>query len=410
MTDIGFAKVSSPVLERLLFNLNALAELGEVIASPGDFRRVVKSCLYMVMGTFASSKGAIFRYDYEKNEIRVIVSKGLGNLSRFKVPFKQDAMKDIVGCNGPMDIRSPSLPRSVRAELVKIGARVVAPLTVKDEFLGLITINDKLTDEDFSAYDLRLFSVMAQHIAVSLHSHSLLNKLMHKYNENKVLYENLSSIYYDTVGAFATAIDAKDAYTKGHSHRVSAYCTALAKEMGLSADEVEGMRIAGLLHDIGKVAIDKTIINKPSPLTAVETEELFSHPVVGYEILSKIKFPWTGIQKMIRNHHEKVDGSGYPDRLIRKKIPFGARMMAIVDAFDAMTTDRPYRPRLSFEEVMREFRENLNSQFDPAILKPFLSAIRKEVSGEVERPSIVPFLNERLDIDSVDRLLEGFPA
>ena len=83
MTDIGFAKVSSPVLERLLFNLNALAELGEVIASPGDFRRVVKSCLYMVMGTFASSKGAIFRYDYEKNEIRVIVSKGLGNLSRF---------------------------------------------------------------------------------------------------------------------------------------------------------------------------------------------------------------------------------------------------------------------------------------------------------------------------------------
>jgi HD-GYP domain-containing protein (c-di-GMP phosphodiesterase class II) len=85
-------------------------------------------------------------------------------------------------------------------------------------------------------------------------------------------------------------------------------------------------------------------------------------------------------------------------------------MMAIVDAFDAMTTDRPYRPRLSFEEVMREFRENLNSQFDPAILKPFLSAIRKEVSGEVERPSIVPFLNERLDIDSVDRLLEGFPA
>ncbi|MBI5587743.1 MAG: HD domain-containing protein [Deltaproteobacteria bacterium] len=408
MTDIDLS------LERLLFNLNTLAELGEEITSPKDFTRVVKSSLYMVMGSFSASRGAIFQHDPDRNAFYVIASKGLPSAAReLSIKFAPETVKEIIKYNKPVDMRDANAAALLgrgKAELDKIGSRVVAFLIVKDELLGLISVNDRFTGEDFTLYDMQLLSVMAQHISFSLHSHSLLMRLMHKYTENKGLYENLRRIYYDTIHAFAAAIDAKDAYTRGHSHRVSAYSAVLAREMGWSTDEIEGIRIAGLLHDIGKIAVDKTIINKASPLTTNECRELNSHPVVGYEILSKIKFPWKGIPMMTRNHHEKVDGSGYPDRLRKSDIPMGARIMALVDAFDAMTTDRPYRPRLSFKEAMDEIKDNFDKQFDPEVVTPFISVIRKEVTGEVENRSIVPLLQEHLDAATISRLLDGFPC
>ncbi len=401
-------------LERLLFNLNTLAELGEEVTSPKDFTRVVKSALYMVMGSFSASKGVIFRHDPEEKFFSPIASKGLGDVRGLRFTLTKEAMQRFVAHNKPIDLKLDpeysALLGPARAELEKAGARVIAFLVVKDEIMGLISINEKFSGEDHSVYDFQLLSVMAQHIAFSLHGHSLLLRLMRKYSENKGLYDNLRRIYYDTIHAFAAAIDAKDAYTKGHSHRVSAYCSVLAREMGWASDEIEGIRISGLLHDIGKIAVDKSIINKATPLTSNECRELNSHPVIGYEILSKIKFPWKGIPMMTRNHHEKVDGSGYPDRLKRDEIPMGARIMALVDAFDAMTTDRPYRPRLSFKEAMDEVKTNFGKQFDPEVVQPFVSVIRKEVLGTVENPSIVPLLQEHLDSVTINRLLDGFPG
>lgn len=401
-------------MERLLFNLNTLAELGEEITSHKDFTRVVKSALYMVMGSFSASRGVIFQYEPRDGRFSPIASKGLGDVRGVNFKLAPEAMRRFIGHNKPIDLKNDTeyaaLLGGAREELEKVGARIVAFLVVKDEVMGLITINEKFSGEEYSVYDFQLLSVMAQHIAFSLQGHTLLMRLMHKFNENKGLYDNLRRIYYDTIHAFAAAIDAKDAYTKGHSHRVSAYCSVLAREMGWSSDEIEGIRISGLLHDIGKIAIDKSIINKVTPLTSNESRELNSHPVVGYEILSRIKFPWKGIPIMTRNHHEKVDGSGYPDRLKKDEIPIGARIMALVDAFDAMTTDRPYRPRLSFKEAMDEVKGSLGKQFDPDVAQPFVSVIRKEVVGAVENPSIVPLLQEHLDSVTIERLLAGFPA
>lgn len=400
-------------LERLLFNLNTLAELGEEITSPKDFHRVMKSSLLMVMGSFTASRGAIFNYDQEKKEFAPMASKGLGELKGINVRLSPEAVKEFIRFNKPIDLKVEDAHTALlgpsKGELEKMNSRLVAFFVVKDELLGLITIGDRFSGGDYTVYDKQLLSVMAQHIAFSLHSHSLLMRLMHKYSENKGLYDNLRRIYYDTIHAFAAAIDAKDAYTKGHSHRVSAYGAVLAREMGWNGEEIEGIRIAGLLHDIGKIAVDKSIINKASPLTSNECRELNSHPVIGYEILSRIKFPWKGIPMMTRNHHEKVDGSGYPDRLKKTDIPIGARVMALVDAFDAMTTDRPYRPRLSFKEAIDEVRENFGKQFDPDVVQPFLSVIKKEIMGEVENRTIVPLLQEHLDSVTVTRLLEDFP-
>ncbi|MBF8277832.1 MAG: hypothetical protein HW390_2905 [Candidatus Brocadiaceae bacterium] len=401
-----------PTVERFLFNLNTLGELGEEICSPKDFNSVIKSALYMVMGSFFASKGIIFKYDPLQKIFFPVVSKGIDNMAGITLRLSDEAIGAFVGYNKPLDLKGSSPMLSyfspVRTEFAKFGARIVVFLIVGNELIGALSINDKFSGEGYTDYDFQLLSIMSQHLSYSLHNHSLLVKLMHKYTENKELYENLRQAYYNTIHSFAAAIDAKDSYTKDHSHRVSAYCSALAREMGWAEEDIEGIRVAGLLHDIGKLAVDKTIINKSSPLTKFELGELYSHPVVGYEILSKIKFPWESIPMMTRNHHEKVDGNGYPDKLKKSEIPIGARMMSLVDAFDAMTTNRPYRSRRSFAEAINELKNHCNEQFDTDIAHTFITAVRKEVL-ELNSPSIILHLHELLDITAIDKLLEHFP-
>ena len=401
-----------PTVERFLFNLNTLGELGEEICSPKDFNSVIKSALYMVMGSFFASKGIIFKYDPVQKIFFPVVSKGIDNVAGITLPLSDEAIGEFVRHNKPLDIKGSSPMLSylspARAELAKFGARIMVFLIVGSELIGALSINDKFSGEGYTDYDFQLLTIMSQHLSYSLHNHSLMVKLMHKYNENKALYENLRQAYYNTIHSFATAIDAKDSYTKGHSHRVSVYCSALAREMGWSDDDIEGIRVAGLLHDIGKLAVDKTIINKSSTLNEFELGEMYSHPVVGYEILSKIKFPWEYIPLMTRNHHEKMDGNGYPDKLKKSEIPVGARMLSLVDAFDAMTTNRPYRSRRTFAEAVTELKRHCNKQFDTDIVYTFITAVRKEVQ-EVNSPLIILHMHELLDTTAIDKLLEHFP-
>ncbi|MFQ5585647.1 MAG: HD-GYP domain-containing protein [Thermodesulfobacteriota bacterium] len=387
-------------LEKLLFNLDALAELGEVLTSPEDYQRIVRSSLYMIMGTFSASSGAILRYDKKVRSVKPIVSKGVGNENDIALELSELQIKEMAGLKRPVDLKEAGALQgpleTLKTDLERVKARIVAPLVVKEEFLGFITVSGKFSGDEYTKDDFRLLSVMAHHIAVSLHSHSLLNKLIYKYGENRKLYDNLSRIYYDTIHAFAAAIDAKDAYTKGHSHRVATYCATLAKEIGWGDEETEGIRIAGLLHDIGKIAVDRSIINKESPLTKDEMLELNSHPVIGYDILSRVKFPWDGVSKMTRNHHERIDGNGYPDRLRGDNIPLGAKIMSLADAFDAMTTDRSYRMALSAEEALSELQRHSGKQFDDHVVQSFLSILYKEISG-VNKPSVLPLLSSEIN-------------
>ena len=400
-------------LERFLFNLNTLAELGEESNSSKDFNNVVKSALYMVMGSLFVSKGIIFKYEHDKKTFYPLASKGVDSANEITLKLTDEAIKEVVKYNMPLDIRGDdplvSLLGNTKAELEKFGARVITFLVVNSELIGAISLNDTFSGEEYTAYDFQLLSIMTRHISFILHSHSLLLKLIHTYNENKELYENLRCIYQDTIHSFATAIDAKDAYTKSHSHRVSVYSAAIAKGMGWASEDIESVRIAGLLHDIGKIAIDKSIINKSSMLTDQERQEIFSHPVIGYDILSKIKFPWKNIPIITRNHHERLDGSGYPDKLKKDEILMGARIMTFADSFDAMTTNRPYRPSLSFTEAMNEINKNCDKQFDPDIVHTFLTVIQKETLGKPEHPSIISYLQEQPDSVLVNRLLESFP-
>jgi putative nucleotidyltransferase with HDIG domain len=182
--------------------------------------------------------------------------------------------------------------------------------------------------------------------------------------DEKLHVEQIAELHLRTIEALALAIDAKDHTTHDHLQRVRVYAIEIGKEMGLSAVDLEALRAAALLHDIGKLAIPEHIINKPGRLSPEEFEKMKIHPVVGGEILERVNFPYP-VVPIVRAHHEKWDGTGYPDGLQGEQIPIGARMLSVVDCLDALTSDRQYRRSIPLDEAMREVVSQAGKQFDP---------------------------------------------
>lgn len=180
----------------------------------------------------------------------------------------------------------------------------------------------------------------------------------------------------------AQAVETKDKYTEGHLWRLRSYGEQLASACGLPSDEVRAVRYGGILHDIGKIGVSERILSKPGPLTPDEIAEMRQHPDLGARIVSQMRFA-RDVAPIIRWHHEYWDGSGYPNGLCGEEIPIGARIITIVDAYDAMTTDRPYRAALGYDEALRRLRIGRAKQFDPFILDVFLDLV---ISGQLITP------------------------
>ncbi len=201
---------------------------------------------------------------------------------------------------------------------------------------------------------------------------------------NKHLTE-LNRLYLSTVETLAMAIDAKDQITHGHIRRVQTYAVGLAKAIGVTdSTEIRAIEAAALLHDMGKLAVPEHILNKPGKLTASEYDRMKLHASVGAQILSAIDFPYP-VVPIVRHHHENWDGTGYPDGLSGTNIPLGARIMAVVDCYDALTSDRPYRPALSDEEALTIIEERKGTMYDPTVTEAFVN-VHAEISPEVNEP------------------------
>jgi len=199
-------------------------------------------------------------------------------------------------------------------------------------------------------------------------------------------HHELRTAYVQTIRALAEAVDAKDAYTRGHSERVGVYASKIAREVGLPRELIERVYIAGLLHDVGKIGIRDYVITKPDRLTAEEYEEIKRHPEIGAKILEPVSF-LSDVVECVRHHHEWYDGSekGYPDRLRADRIPLPSRIILVADTVEAMTSDRPYRAGLPLEMVVRELHKFSGSQFDPACVDACLRLLDREAEDFIQK-------------------------
>jgi HD-GYP domain-containing protein (c-di-GMP phosphodiesterase class II) len=190
------------------------------------------------------------------------------------------------------------------------------------------------------------------------------------------LYKDLNDLFLSTIKAIANAIEAKDPYTRGHSDRIRTFSLLIAKELGLQEQEIKDLEIAALLHDVGKIGVPEALLRKRSALTPEENEEMMKHPVIGADILFSIKQLQSAIPG-IRHHQERYDGKGYPDGLSGEDIPLLARIIAVADTFDAMTSDRPYRKALQDQEALKELEHCSGVQFDEKCVRAFIIGYAK---------------------------------
>ena len=211
---------------------------------------------------------------------------------------------------------------------------------------------------------------------------------MAKLENEKNHVAEMAALHMRTIEALALAIEAKDQTTHDHLERVRVYAVEMAKRLNLPPDEIEALRAAALLHDIGKLAVPEHIISKPGRLTPEEFEKMKIHPIVGAEILERVHFPYP-VVPIVLSHHERWDGTGYPEGLKGEEIPMGARILSAVDCLDALATDRQYRKALPLDDAMQWVADQAGKQFDPQVVS-LLKSIYKELEGTVRQQSQTP--------------------
>ncbi len=381
-------KATAKEYQRLLFTLDAVTDLSQHAVEAREFTAAARSILYLLLGSVGISRGMLLRYDLAGRLFPAAVKGGSLTIVRAaerdgKLPpcTRREAaelaqLKELVAAG------DKRLPTALRAFLSHAGLSQALPLVVRGRLGGVLALGSRLNGAPLTLHECSALETLGRYAAVLLQQHDLMQQLRAAVDENLRLCETLANTYFDTVQAFSTAIDAKDIYTRGHSVRVARYSAALALRLGLPPKTVAGIRIGAYLHDIGKIVLDRALLNKPGRLSDEELREVACHPVVGDEVLSAVSFPWPEVRAVVRSHHERLDGKGYPDGLRGNQIPLPARVLAIADAFDAMTSNRPYRNRmplaLAFDELVRYSGE----QFDPALVHAFLEQCRSEIEME----------------------------
>ena len=390
--------------QKLIHSFGALADLGQEIADTGDFIEMVRTSLHLLLGTLAIRRGAIVECPAHLETTNPLALWGLSE--DYDARFIVDAATReafLNSDNGAFEVAEEGTVKESALESFLVAYRpefrtqlieLVVPMIVRGSLTGLVLLGGKASGESFSTDDIELIRSMVRHIGVGIHTHRLLAEVKQQAEDNRRLYFDLRAIYRDTVRAFAAAIDIKDKYTQGHSERVGKYSEIIARELGFGEEEVEGMAIAGYLHDVGKLVVERDIINAPYRIDAKQSSELNRHPAAGFEILSPIHHPYADIPLMARYHHERMDGGGYPDGLTDTQIPLGAKIVTVADSFDAMTTDRPYKTRRTFDGVVDDLRRNTGTQFDPVVVSAFCRALLKELSGETKERKFLKMLGK----------------
>jgi HD-GYP domain-containing protein (c-di-GMP phosphodiesterase class II) len=242
---------------------------------------------------------------------------------------------------------------------------ICVPVKVKEKVIGVLEAINKRKRGGFNKQDLSLLISLADQVAIAL--------------DNSRLYQELEEMFFQTTDSLADAIEKRDPYTGGHTQRVTQYSLAIAKYLQLKPLERKWLKITSALHDIGKIGIEDHILKKPEPLSPEEFDRIKRHSDMGAKIIEHI-WQLREIVPGVRYHHEHVNGQGYPDGLKGEEIPVLAKIVAVADTYDAMTTDRPYRKAINKEAAVEELRRCSGTQFDNEVVGAFITAYQ---NGEI---------------------------
>lgn len=359
---------------RQVSQLSAINEVGRYISSSLDSRVVLTGVVDTIMLLIPSDSASLMIAGHD-GQLRAEIVRGIDE-SYFSA-VQEDLNKGVAGLvikgrNAMLIDDTSRSPEYIKTDDELPKTMLCAPLVARDKVVGVISLERELLGDarPFTEEQLSLLTILTSQAAVSI--------------ENASLYENLLNVYLETVQSLAAAIEAKDSYTSGHSKRVSIYAVAIAEQMGIDEDELKTLKHTALLHDIGKIGISKQILEKPTPLSGEEWNNIRDHPSVGAEILKSVAF-LKDVGEQLKHHHERFDGTGYPDGLKGDEIPVGSRVIAVADTFDAMTSTRPYRRGLAADVAFTEIERCSGAQFDPLVVDAFL-AIREKITELLNSP------------------------
>jgi len=350
-------------LDRKTLNISAINTLTHILSTRQSMDLLTTRISSFLSKTFSAQhihilfleKNKVQVYSYTQGKLNELWAprpdrKNWFYLSLFEAARSVTLKKEELNNLGKEVFWTKKIPKNMAA----------IPLFRTEGVFGAIVLGD-LADQLFRE-DIILLQIMAGQVAIAL--------------ERIRMYINLEENYLATIKALASSIEAKDPYTRGHSERVTRLSLLLGELMGLSHNELLTLKYGGLLHDIGKIGIPELILNKPGSLTEREFCAIRRHPVIGADIVTPVSF-LQGTLPLIRYHHERYDGAGYPEGIPSKRLPLSVRILTICDAFDAMSSDRPYRKALPVRLCTKELSEKAGSQFDPEIVTVFTSLINE---------------------------------
>ncbi|MFC1914265.1 HD domain-containing phosphohydrolase [Chloroflexota bacterium] len=355
--------------------LDLLYEVSKKVSSTSRLARLLERVVQMTQCTLkaaASSVLLISDSDEEQELVFEVVGGPAGKALRHAKINARNGIAGWVARTGKPAIvndvaKDPRFDKTIDLTTGFVTRSIICtPMIVQRKITGVIEVLNKLDGSNFSEHDLETLISVTPTAAMAI--------------ENARLHQSVLDAYKGTIRALAAAIDAKDPYTRGHSERVMEYVLQAGQALSLPEDELEVLEYASILHDIGKISIADNILNKPDSLTPKEWAIMHTHPATGANMIKDIPF-LAKASELVRHHHERYDGTGYPDGLQGSRIPIGARLIAVADAFDTMTTDRAYRPALTLDYTISELHGCAGTQFCPLAIKAFVSGLRQSIKN-----------------------------
>ena len=392
---------------RLLRTVEALSELGPELTAEREFSDTARRMLRAVMEAAGAREGALFVFNEKPTMLTSVAADGFAMLPEPAfIPLLPKHAHALTAAHGPIVLNAStysiflSSNGNVAPELFKC----LAPLKASGKLAGVVALGQRPGNAPYEDAELDAMELLCSYIGLAVQNHALSQTLAQRVTENLRLMASLHGFYDTALEAFATAIDVKHVNIHGHSLRVGRYAAAIGEAIGFEGGEVAALRSAGYLHDIGKVAVDRRLFSKPEALNAEEFREMADHTVVGHQIVSSVEFPWPKIHEAVRWHHERSDGSGYPDAIGGDDLPLPVRIMALADTFDAMTSVRPYRESLSLGSALSDLVRMSPQKYDPNVVHALLVQVRRDAVGSNRTPLLADHMAVNIAPTDVDQL------